>query len=82
MVAIGYGDIVPQNKNEKIVAIGAMLLACVIYGYIMETVNRYYFINLQLNRIVIQMERLSTSEKAELQAADKYMRQKDLTIDL
>ena len=38
MVAIGYGDIVPQNKNEKIVAIGAMLLACVIYGYIMETV--------------------------------------------
>jgi len=39
MVAIGYGDIVPQNKNEKIVAIGAMLLACVIYGYIMETVH-------------------------------------------
>jgi hypothetical protein len=42
MVAIGYGDIVPQNKNEKLVAIGAMLLACVIYGYIMETVSIIY----------------------------------------
>lgn len=28
------------------------------------------------------MERLSTGEKAELEAADKYMRQKSLSIDL
>jgi len=28
------------------------------------------------------MEQLSSSEKAELDAADKYMRQKDLSIDL
>lgn len=39
MITVGYGDIVPQNNLEKIIALFTMLLACAVFGYSMNTVS-------------------------------------------
>ena len=37
MITVGYGDIVPVSDNEKIYAIFAMLLACGVFAYTMNS---------------------------------------------
>ena len=39
MTTIGYGDVVPVTKNEKLFAIFAMLLASVIFAYTMSSIG-------------------------------------------
>ena len=39
MITVGYGDIYPINKEEKLFGIFAMLLACGIFAYTMNTMG-------------------------------------------
>ena len=39
MITVGYGDIVAKNKQEMIVAIFTMMMACGVFGYTMNTVK-------------------------------------------
>jgi hypothetical protein len=41
MITVGYGDVVPVNNNEKIVAMLTMVIACAVFGY---ALNSVYFI--------------------------------------
>lgn len=42
MVTVGYGDISPTTPLEKIYAIFCMLLACGIFGYIMNRIGSIF----------------------------------------
>lgn len=39
MMIIGYGDIVPMTYNEKIFTIFAMLLASVVFAFIINNIG-------------------------------------------
>ena len=39
MATIGYGDINPETKNEKIFAIFAMIAACACFSYIVGSIS-------------------------------------------
>jgi len=39
MITVGYGDIHPTNAIERIFTIGAMVVACALFGYSMSTVG-------------------------------------------
>lgn len=39
MVTVGYGDIVPENSNERIFTIAAMIVASGLFGYAMNIVG-------------------------------------------
>lgn len=42
MVTVGYGDVTPCTPTEKIYAIVCMLLACGIFGYIMNRIGSIF----------------------------------------
>lgn len=42
MLTVGYGDILPVNDNEKIYAIGTMLIGCCLFGYIMNSIGSIF----------------------------------------
>lgn len=42
MVTVGYGDVVPITPIEKVYAIICMLLACGIFGYIMNRIGSIF----------------------------------------
>lgn len=42
MVTVGYGDITPITPEEKLYAIFCMLLACGIFGYIMNRIGSIF----------------------------------------
>lgn len=39
MMTVGYGDIHPVNSLERMVVIGAMVLACALFGYSLNTLG-------------------------------------------
>jgi len=39
MITVGYGDLVPSNNDEKIICILIMLIACVVFGYSLNTIG-------------------------------------------
>ena len=40
MATVGYGDIVPSNSREKILAIFTILSACCMFGYSLNTIGQ------------------------------------------
>ena len=46
MITVGYGDIVPVNNNEKIYSIFAMLVACGVFAYTMN--SNFFWLNSKL----------------------------------
>ena len=42
MVTVGYGDISPITPTEKLYALFCMLLACGIFGYIMNRIGSIF----------------------------------------
>ena len=39
MITVGFGDIYPVNEDEKLFTIFAMLLACGVFAYTMNTMG-------------------------------------------
>jgi hypothetical protein len=39
MITVGYGDIAPISTNEKLFVIGAMLIACGLFGYSVGSIS-------------------------------------------
>lgn len=56
MVTVGYGDVTPVTRNEKIMSITAMLGACCVFAYIMNSIGG--IINSFNNRQVLLREKV------------------------
>jgi hypothetical protein len=39
MITVGYGDVTPVTRNEKLFAIFTMLLACGVFAYTMNVMG-------------------------------------------
>jgi len=42
ILTVGYGDIVPGNKYEKVFSIFSILITCCVFAYTMNVVEMYW----------------------------------------
>lgn len=72
MVTVGYGDVTPVTPHEKIVAITAMLGACCVFAYIMNSIGS----------IINSFNNRQTVLRQKIQAVNKYLDMKNIDNDL
>lgn len=72
MTTIGYGDIVPKNAIETIVCIFTMMIACVIFGY---TIN-------SIGSIFVELKKEDEVKKENLLIINRYMNEKSISREL
>lgn len=72
MTTIGYGDIVPKNSVEMIVSIFTMIIACVIFGY---TIN-------SIGSIFMELKKEDEEKKENVMVINRYMNDKNISRDL
>lgn len=68
MSTIGYGDIVPGTKNEKITGIAIMIVSSIVFGYILSSIGS----------LIIEISNYSTDAKEKMRLISKYMSEKGL----
>lgn len=72
MVTVGYGDVIPVTPHEKIVAITAMLGACCVFAYIMNSIGG----------IINSFNNRQTVLRQKIQAVNIYLDMKEIDNDL
>lgn len=72
MTTIGFGDIVPKNIVEMIVCIFTMIIACVIFGY---TIN-------SIGSIFVDLQKEDAEKKENLFIINRYLNEKSITREL
>ena len=72
MTTIGFGDIVPKNIVEMIVCIFTMIIACVIFGY---TIN-------SIGSIFVDLQKEDVEKKENLFVINRYLNEKSITREL
>jgi len=72
MTTIGFGDIVPKNIVEMIVCIFTMIIACVIFGY---TIN-------SIGSIFVDLQKEDAEKKENLFVINRYLNEKSITREL
>jgi hypothetical protein len=68
MTTVGYGDIGPTSAIERLFTIAAMIIACALFGYSMNTIGLIFQ--------EINSEKLQAKEK--IRSVKNYMNQKNL----
>ena len=66
MITVGFGDVVPVTNDEKIFTIFAMLVACVIFAYSMNT----------MGNALSEMNYMSDEFKKEMNSVSHYLKHK------
>ena len=72
MITVGFGDITPDNSSEKIFAMFTMLLACGVFAYTMNT----------MGVVLSQIDQYSEEFKKEMNSVNRYLKSKQIPIDL
>jgi len=72
MITIGYGDIFAISYNEKICAIGAMMVSCGVFAYILGNISN----------VVNKKNELEAVHRTRVISLNSYMKQKDLPQEL
>jgi len=72
MTTIGFGDIVPKNIVEMVVCIFTMIIACVIFGY---TIN-------SIGSIFVDLQKEDVEKKENLFVINRYLNEKSITREL
>jgi len=72
MTTIGYGDIVPKNAVETIACIFIMIIACVIFGYTINSVGS----------IFMELKKEDEEKKENLLVINRYMNEKSISREL
>ena len=72
MITVGYGDIIPTNHNEMLVAIAIMLFGCGVFGYALN----------QIGNIIQDFFRKEQEVDEKLYIINRYMDKLNLTQDL
>jgi len=68
MLTVGYGDVVPISLSERIYSIISMMLACVVFGYSLNTVAD----------IIKEMSYERDQRREKISTVKHYMNQKNL----
>lgn len=72
MTTIGYGDIVPKNPVETIVCIFTMIIACVIFGY---TIN-------SIGSVFMELKKEDEEKKENMFIINNYFNEKSISREL
>lgn len=72
MAAVGYGDLYPVTKNEKVLVMGAMIMCCGMFAY---TINN-------IGNIVSEYNKIASSYRERMMYVNKFMAQKEMPADL
>ena len=72
MLTVGYGDIVPPNKNEIIVCIVSIVLGCVVYAYNISSIG---MILQDFNKENVEFTR-------KINIINQFMKRKNINKDL
>ena len=72
MATVGYGDIVPSNSREKILAIFTILSACCMFGYSLNTIGQ----------IVQDFSKTEDEIKKNMYIINKFMHIKKISPNL
>jgi hypothetical protein len=66
MITVGYGDIVPQNNNEKILCIFTMMVACGVFGYSLNIIgviiNDFFLQDLEIDKKLAIINKFMTKK--------------------
>ena len=72
MTTLGYGDIIPINRNEKIFVIVIAMIASVIYAYSMNSIGD----------ILTELGKRSAAFRSQMVNLNFYMEKRDLNEGL
>jgi hyperpolarization activated cyclic nucleotide-gated potassium channel 2 len=72
MITIGYGDITPTTKGEKLFAISVMLFACAVFAFVMN----------KINELLADLDSKSATYKARLVSIMTYLVKKKVNHEL
>ena len=72
MLTVGFGDITPDNKNEKIFAIFVMLLGGCVFGYVMNYIGI----------ILYSLEDEKSKIRKKVSSLSRYMQKEGLAKDV
>jgi len=68
MTTVGYGDVVPQNVNEVIVAIICMIISCCAFGYLLGN----------MAHLIASVDSTQTMYKEKMEFVREYMTYQNL----
>lgn len=71
MATVGYGDIYPRSKLERVVAIAIMIMSSIVFGYTLSS----------MGSIITDLSNYSSEAREKMRVITKYMNEKGLAKD-